>query len=405
MSIELKNGQKIKISSDMNNIKREQVKANSLKLFDMLDINKNKELDFNEISCIDVSKKLHDAMDGLGTDDSFNEYFKEITSKNIISVLQYYQQNFGASLLQDIAHEYEIGGLPMDDRVKYLTKIKDLAIDWAKEQKFNIDSEALGKEFDAELKKQQKKVGRMNTDKLNIIIGSITNPSIANNQAKSYLVKYDSNNINEKDMINQILKNKKIANADKINVINQIIQKKSNDKEAQVNIISRFFFEALNSSKNLEYSKLLKHIDEKNLPMIFDEYEKISMSEGVRNTANYDRKNHIRPKRPAAYWEQILPQAILNNKNMTPADKKEFLGHFINIAERVSEKSVKLGYITAEQRSRYIKDARKIVETMNYNKDNNADLYYILVYQLLPVQKSAFQGIRKHILPDNNYTL
>ena len=250
----------------------------------------------------------------------------------------------------------------------------------------------------------------MNTGNLNNIINSIINPGVnkQNNQhaireAALYLDKYDKGQINEKELVRQILNSKKM-NPEKIAIIDHILQKKMNNVDQQTQIFSQFFFEALNSSKDLRTDNLLKYVNESNLPMIFDKYEKIAEKEDKFNYTVKDYKNgHVDAKRPAAYWEQTLPQAILNNKKMTSIEKKAFLNHFIDVAEKASKKS---NYINEEQKKRYIKDARNNVSKMNFEDESlNSDLYYILVYQLLPVEKSAFQGIRKKILPKEGYKL
>lgn len=384
----------------------------------------------------EIAKILFNDMDGWGTCDSFGNNFSRITKYNVINVLKAYKKEHSNGLLHDIAREYEVGGLDLNERVSYIKKIKNFVMDFIKGQNPDADLNEVSTNFDKELQEQSETYGRMDVSKLDGILNSAIlkysneNKAASANVSAENLLKgfnnikndYDVaewiskiNNNNASELINSartgrnncantfienVLKSDKISNDVKTTIIEKLISNLS-DSDTKVNVITNFLYIGLDENINFDYEKFIKQMDSNEFRECKYNFGNISTEKGKQNYAASDSNMHngtYFSKAARYYCAMCLPQAVVNADNLSKQQRKNLLHTMIDKASEYKNNS-----LTSEQKERYKKDAKKFVNECKFNSKSNADMVNILISELMDLK--GFGKYRDPILERYNYEL
>lgn len=387
----------------------------------------------------EIAKILFNDMDGWGTCDSFGDNFSRITKYNVINVLKAYKKEHSNGLLHDIAREYELGGLDLNERISYIKKIKTMVLDFIKERNPNFDTNEISKKFDKELQEQSNAFGRMDVTNLEGIINSAIfdydSKNIKNNEnfsSDEVLKEFNSikndfqlveivSKINSDNVIDFINKNKygegnvanrfiervirsnDLTNQQKNETINTVLANIT-DSETKLNVIVNFLHAGIDGNFDLDYEEILKKVNPDEFEKCLYDFEEISMDCKEVNLARGERTSGRNFGHSlAARSPKNLMQAIINSNNNIPNDKKRKLLNLI--VDKAFE--IKDNGLTEEKRVKYFLDAKQIVRNYSFINGNNTDLLNILIRKMISPNITVYGSKENEnkILEKYNYKL
>ena len=384
----------------------------------------------------EIAKILFNDMDGWGTCDSFGDNFSRITKYNVINVLKAYKKEHSNGLLHDIAREYELGGLDLNERISYIKKIKTMVLDFIKERNPNLNTKELSDQFDKELQEQSESFGRMDATGLDSIINSAIlkydvqsgvetediSPDVLLNEfhsiksdfdAANWISKINANSVknllestqngNINTLVANIIRSDKISTLVKSDIVEQLLSK-VDDSEQKVNIITNFLHSGLDENIDFNFEKIINMLDAKDLSSFLGNYDRISQAQKQLCYTNFDMNPGGRGgpyhHSEATQYFMTFPQAIINADNIPVEKRRKMLTMLIDKASELDN-----GVLSPDKKERYIKDAKQLVADCEFKRESNADLLFILIGVLKTPSGKFFKDDFDAILKRYNYEL